>query len=80
MVDGNGSKIQATQTTFCVSQGKTVCLFYLSQMSTMVSTWFSCTPNWIELCGIHAYVYTAYIHGGVGAINLDSPLTEATGA
>ena len=28
-------------------------------------------PNWNELSGIHAYVYTAYIHGGVGAINLD---------
>ena len=25
-------------------------------------------------------IYSLYIHGGVGVINLDSPLTEATGA
>ena len=35
-----------TNTTFCVSQGKTVCLFFLSQIRSEGYTWLSCIPGW----------------------------------
>ena len=58
------------------------CLFYLSQIVSKSYTWFSCIPNWkwiTERMYDHISIYTGYIQGGLGAINLDSPLTASTG-
>ena len=50
-----------TNTTFCVSQGKTVCLFFLSQIWSEGYTWLSCIPGWNELkVWPHQYIYRLY--------------------
>ena len=50
-----------TNTTFCVSQGKTVCLFFLSQIWSEGYTWLSCIPGWSELkVWPHQYIYRLY--------------------
>ena len=42
---------------------------------------FMCNPvwKWIMERYDHNSIYTGYIQGGLGAINLDSPLTASTG-